>query len=53
MVKEGVEIFFQSTPDSDLDSRQKFPPLRMTDRERFSSGKKENRKLQPMQWTLP
>ena len=38
-------IFFQSTPDSDLDSRQKFPPLRTTDREQISCGKRGKRKL--------
>ena len=67
MVKEGVGFFFknlregerrggnffQSTPDSDLDSRQKFPPLRTTDREQNSSGKREKRKLSSMQWTRP
>jgi hypothetical protein len=51
-VKEGVEIFFQFMPDSDLDSNQKFPPQRMTDREQLSSGKKEKGKLSSMQWTL-
>ena len=51
--KKGWKFFFQSTPDSDLDSRQKFPPHRTTDREQISSGKKEKRKLSPMQWTRP